>query len=202
MHLFSSSVTTRRLCWPESATLIDHRVGKEYEAIKQALDRCVQEDRDRAILSSGERKILRFFEEFKEELIVENMRKCEDLISGTKIQAFLKQQKVKFEHELLENIIGVAVSPSGKELHNKELRHLFNKTWSENISIPLPPTLPSAEGPDINTDLENILLQHFKHHPNIGNKIIHRCCDETRKAGVHASCHYQNQCEEKGTESL
>ena len=130
------------------------------------------------------------------------MRKCEDLISGTKIQAFLKQQKVKFEHELLENIIGVAVSPSGEELHNKELRHLFNKTWSENISIPLPPTLPSAEGPDINTDLENILLQHFKHHPNIGNKIIHRCCDETRKAGVHASCHYQNQCEEKGTESL
>ena len=65
----------------------------------------------------------------------------------------------------------MAVSPSGKELHDKELRDTFNKIWSENICILLPPTCLSAEGPDSDIEVENILLEHFKQHPNIVNKI-------------------------------
>lgn len=65
----------------------------------------------------------------------------------------------------------MAKSPCRKELHDKELRDMFNKIWSENISILLPPTLASAGGPDIDIELENVLLEHFKQHPNIVNKI-------------------------------
>jgi hypothetical protein len=56
---------------------------------------------------------------------------------------------------------------------------VFNKIWSENISILLPPSLPSAEVPDIDTELENILLEHFTQHPNIINKIRYQ---NTRKS--------------------
>ena len=96
-----------------------------------------------------------------------------------KIQKLFKEQKVKFEHQLLEKIRGMAMSPGGKELHDMELRDLFNKIWSENISILLPPAQPSAEGPDIDIQLENILLEHFKQHPNIVNKIRYRDTKKT-----------------------
>lgn len=59
-------------------------------------------------------------------------------------------------------------------LHDKELRAMFNKIWSENIIISLPPTLPTTESPDVDIDLENILLEHFKQHPNIVNTIMYR----------------------------
>lgn len=65
----------------------------------------------------------------------------------------------------------MAVSPTGKALRNKELRDLFNKIWSENISSVLPPTLPTIDGPDIDIKLEKIFLEHFKQHPNIVNII-------------------------------
>ena len=38
----------------------------------------------------------------------------------------------------------------------------------------MPPTLASAEGPDIDIELENVLLEHFKQHRNIVNKIQYR----------------------------
>lgn len=43
----------------------------------------------------------------------------------------------------------------------------------------MPPTLPSAEGPDIDIELENILLEHFKQHPNIVNIIRYRDTKKT-----------------------
>lgn len=48
-------------------------------------------------------------------------------------------------------------------------------------------TLPSAEGPDIDIELENILLQHFKQHPNIVNKI--RYCDSKKIFSINYSKH-------------
>lgn len=71
------------------------------------------------------------------------------------------------------------MSPSGKELHDKELRDTFNKIWSENICILFPPTLPSAEGSDIAIELENIRLEHFKKHSNIVNKTRYHNMNKT-----------------------
>ena len=39
----------------------------------------------------------------KEELIGESMRKCEYLVSGKETRDILREQKLKFEHKLLEN---------------------------------------------------------------------------------------------------
>lgn len=81
----------------------------------------------------------------------------------------------------------MAVSPTGKALRNKELRDLFNKIWSENISSVLPPTLPTIDGPDIDIKLEKIFLEHFKQHPNIVNII--RYHDTKKTFSINYSKH-------------
>ncbi|MBZ3879858.1 Interferon-induced very large GTPase 1 [Sciurus carolinensis] len=158
---------------------IEKQVVEKHEAIKQKLEKCFREDTDRDILAQWKGKFESNLKTLKEELIVEIMKKCETIISGKKVQDLWKEQKVKFEHKLLEKIRGMAVSPKRMELHDKELRDVFNKIWSEYISILLPPLFPSSDDPDIEIDLENILLQHFKQHPNIVNKIRYR---KTKKA--------------------
>ncbi|MXQ94229.1 hypothetical protein E5288_WYG007361 [Bos mutus] len=158
---------------------IENQVVQKHEAIKQELERYFREDRDRNILSQRKGIFKDDLKNLKEDLIVETMRKCEALISGKKIQDLFKEQRVKLEHKLLEKIRGMAKSPCRKELHDKELRDMFNKIWSENISILLLPTLASAEGPDIDIELENVLLEHFKQHPNIVNKIQYRGTKKT-----------------------
>ncbi|XP_066109909.1 interferon-induced very large GTPase 1-like [Saccopteryx bilineata] len=167
-------------------SLIDNRVVGKHENIKQELEKYFREDRDRDILAQWKERFENDLKNLKEELTVETVRKCGDLISGKKIQDLFKKHIVKFEHKL-EKIKGMAVSPSGKELHDKELRDLFNKIWSENISILFFPTLPSAEDPDIDIELENILLEHFKQHPNIVNIIRYR--DAKKPFSINYSKH-------------
>ncbi|XP_037067715.1 interferon-induced very large GTPase 1-like [Peromyscus leucopus] len=148
-------------------------VGK-HEAIKRELEKYFQEDQDRDILAPWRGKLEDDLKTLKKELVVETIKKCEDVINKKKIQDLLKVQKVKIEHKLQEKIREVATSVKSTELHEKELRDMFNKIWSENISIVLPPSLSFADNPDIDVDLENILLQHFKQHPHIVSKIRYR----------------------------
>nr|KAF6438013.1 hypothetical protein HJG59_008709 [Molossus molossus] len=153
-------------------TLIDNQLVEKHEAIKQELERYFREDRERDILAQWKERFGDDLKTLKEELTIETMKKCEDLMSGKKIQDLWKEHEIKFKHKLLEKI-------EGKELQDNKLRDLFNKVWSENISILLPPTLPSAEAPDIDIELENILLEHFKQHPNIVNRIRYRDTKKT-----------------------
>ncbi|XP_040140773.2 interferon-induced very large GTPase 1-like [Ictidomys tridecemlineatus] len=158
---------------------VEKQVVEKHEAIKQKLEKYFREDTDRDILAQWKAKFENNLKTLKEELIVELMKKCEVMTSGKKIQDLWNEQKVKFEHMFLEKIRGMSVSSKSMELDDKELRDVFNKIWSENISILLPPLSPSVEDPDIEIDLENILLEHFKQHPNIVNKIRYR---KTKKA--------------------
>lgn len=160
-------------------SLIDNKIVCKHEAIKQELERYFREDRDRDILVQWKVRFEDDLKNLKEELIVETMRKCEYLVSGKNIQDLWKEHKLNFEHMLLEKIKGMAVPTIGKELHDKKLRDLFNKIWNEKVSILLPATLPSAEDPDIDIELENILLEHFKQLPNIVNKIRYRDTKKT-----------------------
>ncbi|KAM4845206.1 interferon-induced very large GTPase 1-like [Thomomys bottae] len=168
-------------------TSINTLVGEKYDSIKQEFQRCFQEDQDRDILAQWKGKFEEDLETLKEELIVAVMRKCEDLISGKKIQDFLKEEEINLERKLLEKMREVVVSSNNTEPQEKELRDLFNKIWSEDITILLPTALPPAEDPDIDIELENILLAHFKQYPNIVNIIRYR--DAKKPFSINYSKH-------------
>ncbi|KAK7797299.1 hypothetical protein U0070_010635 [Myodes glareolus] len=153
---------------------VESQIVEKHEAIKQELEKYFQEDQDRDILASWKGKFEDDLRTLKNKLVVETIKKCEDLLTRKKIQDLLKVQKVKIEHKLQEKVREVATFVKSTELQEKELRDMFNKIWSENISIVLPPSLSFADDPDIDVDLENILLQHFKQHPNIVSKIRYR----------------------------
>ncbi|KAG8522825.1 Interferon-induced very large GTPase 1 [Galemys pyrenaicus] len=166
---------------------LENRIVEKYEAIKQEFEKCFREDIDREILLQWKGRFEKDLKTLEEDLVVETLRKYEDQIRKKKIQDLLKEQKVIFKNKLLERVRGMAVTLQGTELHEEELRDVFNKVWSENISIPLPPALPTAKEPDIDTDLENILLEHFKQHPDIVNKIRYR--DKKKTFSINYSKH-------------
>lgn len=153
---------------------VERQIVGKHEAIKKKLEKYFQEDQDRDILAPWREKFEDDLNILKKELVLETIKKCEDVINGKKIQDLLKIQKVKIEYKLQEKIRGVAMSDKSPELHEKELRDMFNEIWSENITTVLPPSLSSSDDPDIDVDLENILLQHFKQHPHIVSKIRYR----------------------------
>lgn len=101
-------------------SLIDNQVVKMHEAIKQELEKYFQEDRDRDIVAQWKGRFDDDSKNLKDELRVQTMKKCKDLISEKQIKNLLKEQKVILEQKLLEEIREMA----GKELHDKELREI------------------------------------------------------------------------------
>ncbi|GAB1292507.1 Interferon-induced very large GTPase 1 [Apodemus speciosus] len=153
---------------------VECQVARKYEAIKRELEKYFREDQDRDTLAPWRGKFEDDLKTLKKELVVETIKKCEDVINGKKIQDLIKVQKVKIEHKLQEKIRDLSMSGKNTELHENELRDMFHKIWSENISTVLPPLLPIADDPNVDVDLENILLEHFKQHPHIVSKIRYR----------------------------
>ncbi|KAH0506335.1 Interferon-induced very large GTPase 1 [Microtus ochrogaster] len=166
---------------------VESQIVEKHEAIKRELEKYFQEDKDRDILVSWKGKFEDDLRTLKNKLVVETIKKCEDLLNRKKTQDLLKVQKVKIEHKLQEKVREVTTFVKSTELQEKELRDMFNKIWSENISIVLPPSLSFADDPDIDVDLENILLQHFKQHPNIVSKIRYR--DTKKPFSINYSKH-------------
>ncbi|XP_066170673.1 interferon-induced very large GTPase 1-like [Sylvia atricapilla] len=141
--------------------LLEGLVQETSDAIEKEVEKYFREDKDHEILvqwkSSTELKL----KELKETLLLEMKKKCETLIELQKEQRKLEARKLEYENELLRRSRELAVSLKGKSLSERELRGNFVFVWNKWIAKVARATGP-RESVDIDTEIEDILLEHFK----------------------------------------
>ncbi|KAM9155377.1 interferon-induced very large GTPase 1-like [Pangshura tecta] len=148
---------------------LEEQIKGNYDVIVAGLEKYFSEDKDSEMLIQWKGSIELKLRDLKEILIVETKRKSEELIELKKNQSKLDQKKSEYENELLERSKELALSLKGQGLGETELRANFNSLWSEWLTE-VSSNAPQAEECDINVDVENILLEHFKEH-NLVRKI-------------------------------
>ncbi|XP_067406567.1 interferon-induced very large GTPase 1-like [Emydura macquarii macquarii] len=148
---------------------LEEQIKVNYDAIMEDLEKYFSEDKDSEILIQWKASLQLKLKDLKESLITETERKSKKLIELKKNQSKLDEKKSEYENELFKRSKELARSLKGQELGENELRANFNSLWSEWVTE-VSSTAPRTEEPDINVDVENILLEHFK-EPNLIGKI-------------------------------
>ncbi|CAM4638179.1 unnamed protein product [Lepidochelys kempii] len=140
---------------------LEEQIQGNYGVIMKGLEKYFSEDKDSEMLIQWKGSIELKLRDLKESLIVETKRKSEELIELKRNQSKLDEKKSEYENELLKRSKELALSLKGQELGEAELRANFNLLWIEWVTE-VASNAPQAEESDINVDVENILLEHFK----------------------------------------
>ncbi|XP_048153773.1 interferon-induced very large GTPase 1-like [Corvus hawaiiensis] len=148
---------------------LEGQVQETSDAIEKEVEKYFREDKDRETLvqwkSSTELKL----KELKEALLLETKKKCENLIELQKEQSKLDARKVQYEDELLRRSRELAVTLKGKSLSERELKDSFTSVWNNWIAEVSRAGCPQ-EPVDINAEIEDVLLEHFK-EPGLHDRI-------------------------------
>uniref|UniRef100_A0A8C3TWL9 VLIG-type G domain-containing protein n=1 Tax=Catharus ustulatus TaxID=91951 RepID=A0A8C3TWL9_CATUS len=136
-------------------------VQETSDAIQKEVEKYFREDKDHETLvqwkSSTELKL----KELKETLLHEAKKKCENLIELQKEQRKLDERKLEYEAKLLRRSRELAVTLKGKSLSERELKDNFTLVWNSWIAE-VSRAAPPPERVDIDADIEDVLLEHFK----------------------------------------
>ncbi|XP_043851266.1 interferon-induced very large GTPase 1-like [Dromiciops gliroides] len=153
-----------------SRSSIEDNIAEKYEAIMQELERYFDEDEENEILIQWKGNFENKLRNLKEALVSESIRKSNDFLSSRKSQDKLDQKKSEYEKELLLRSRGMALSLMGKELSEEQLRERFSLLWSEWV-YEVSSNSPRLKDPNIDIDLENVFLDHFKQKHNVVSKL-------------------------------
>ncbi|XP_062429359.1 interferon-induced very large GTPase 1-like [Rhea pennata] len=145
-------------------------VQEKYETILKDLEQYFREDEDSGILIQWRANIENKLKDLKDVLVDETQRKSSEFIELKKNHSKLDQKKSEYEHELFKRSQMLALSLKNEELNEEKLRQHFDVVWKQWVYEVSSNAPPSAE-PNINLDIQNILLEHFKQEPNIDEKI-------------------------------
>ncbi|XP_054035758.1 interferon-induced very large GTPase 1-like [Dryobates pubescens] len=144
-------------------------VQETSDAIMKSMEKYFSEDGDSEILvqwkSSTELKL----KELKDSLLLETKKKCENLIELKKSQCKLEERKSEYESMLLEKSRQLALSLKGQKLSEKQLHDNFISLWAQLIAE-VSSNTPPPEEVDIDVEIENVLLDHFK-EPKLHERI-------------------------------
>ncbi|XP_032040428.1 interferon-induced very large GTPase 1-like [Aythya fuligula] len=149
---------------------LEKLVQERSDAIIKNMETFFSEDRDCEILIQWKCSTELKLKELRESLLLETQRKCEKLIEVKKSQSKLDERKSEYENELLRKSRELALSLKGQKLGESELRNRFNSIWKQWVAEVSSAT-PPLEQVDIDVDIENVLLDHFR-EPNVVKQIL------------------------------
>ncbi|XP_027761621.1 interferon-induced very large GTPase 1-like [Empidonax traillii] len=136
-------------------------VQETSDAIVTDMEKYFREDKDCEILVQWKSSTELNLKNLKESLLLETAKKCESLIELQKTQRKLDARKSEYEDELLRRSRALALTLKGKSLSERELRDNFTAVWDkwiDEVSCATPP----PKRVDIDADIEEVLLDHFK----------------------------------------
>ncbi|XP_063278897.1 interferon-induced very large GTPase 1-like [Prinia subflava] len=136
-------------------------VQETSDAIEKEVEKYFKEDKDHETLVQWKLSTELKLKELKETLLLETKKKCETLIELQKEQRKLDAKKLEYEDELLRRSRELAVTLKGKSLSEGELKDNFTLVWNEWIAE-VSRAAPPPERVDIDRDIEDVLLEHFK----------------------------------------
>ncbi|XP_071891142.1 interferon-induced very large GTPase 1-like [Anas platyrhynchos] len=149
---------------------LEKLVQESSDAITKNMETFFSEDRDHEILIQWKCSTELKLKELRESLLAETRRKCEKLIEVKKSQSKLDERKSEYENELLRKSREVALFLKGQKLGESELRNRFNSIWKQWVAA-VSSAAPPLEQVDIDVDIENVLLEHFR-ESNIVKQIL------------------------------
>ncbi|XP_074942485.1 interferon-induced very large GTPase 1-like [Phalacrocorax aristotelis] len=148
---------------------LENLVQATSDAIMKDMEKYFSEDRDSEILVQWKGNMEMKLKEIKDSLLLETRKKCENLIELKKNQSKLDERKSEYENELLKKSRQLALSLKGQRLSERELRDNFITLWAVWISE-VSSAAPPPEQVDIDVEIEDVLLDHFK-EPNLHARI-------------------------------
>lgn len=131
------------------------------DVIMKDMEKYFSEDRDSETLVQWKGSTELKLKELKESLLLETKKKCENLIELKKNQCKLDERKSEYENELLKRSRQLALSLKGQRLSERQLRDNFISLWAIWITE-VSSAAPPVEQVDIDVEIENVLLDHFK----------------------------------------
>ncbi|KAK2511963.1 hypothetical protein Q9233_016552 [Columba guinea] len=140
---------------------LENQVRETSEAISEDMEKFFREDRDCEILVQWKGNTELKLKDLKESLLLETRKKCENLIELKKNQCKLEQRRSEYEKELLARSRALALRLKGQSLSERELRDNFMSLWAEWITE-VSSAAPPPEQVNIDVQIENVLLDHFK----------------------------------------
>ncbi|XP_068535153.1 interferon-induced very large GTPase 1-like [Anas acuta] len=140
---------------------LEKLVQERSDAITKNMETFFSEDRDREILIQWKCSTELKLKELRESLLAETRRKCEKLLEVKKSQSKMDERKSEYENELLRKSRELALSLKGQKLGESELRNHFNSLWIQWVTE-VSSAAPPLEQVDIDVDIEDVLLDHFK----------------------------------------
>lgn len=142
---------------------LENLVQKTSDDIMKDMEKYFTEEKDHEILAQWRVITELKLNELKESLLRETRKKCENLIELKKNQCKLDERKSEYESELLRKSREMALSLKGQRLTESELRDNFVRLWNSwvaEVSSAAPPLVQV----DIDREIEDVLLDHFKKH--------------------------------------
>ncbi|XP_009984214.1 PREDICTED: up-regulator of cell proliferation [Tauraco erythrolophus] len=149
---------------------LEKLVQEKSDAITKDMEEYFSEDRDCEILVQWKGSTEMKLKELKGSLLLETRKKCENLIELKKNHCKLEERKSDYENELLERSRQLALRLKGQRLSASELRNNFMSLWAAWIAE-VSSAAPSPEEVDIDVEIEDVLLDHFK-EPNLLTQIL------------------------------
>ncbi|KAM3921481.1 LOW QUALITY PROTEIN: interferon-induced very large GTPase 1-like [Leptodactylus fuscus] len=149
---------------------INEKINEVYSAVQEDIKVFFDESKEKNILVQWRKNTEIRVKNLKDELIQEVKEKVNELISFAERNRKIDARKRKYEEKILVKSKDLALSLKGQNLNDENIEEKFTISWKCWISDVAGDVAP-PHSPDIQGDLDKILLDYFKKEVNISNTI-------------------------------
>ncbi|KAM9319801.1 interferon-induced very large GTPase 1-like [Gastrophryne carolinensis] len=149
---------------------VEKEVREKFESIKEEFDIFFSNEKDKEILIQWKANTENRLNSLHTELVEETTRQAKEHLRLKQSQRHVQSRQIGYEEELLKKSKQLALDIKDEGLEESDLRNHFNILWQHWVAE-IKASNPNTEKTNIIYDAQDVLLQYFKHEPNINDKL-------------------------------